>query len=89
MDDVYVAHLASKLLVITGDRGPSAENTRAAMAHLPEASFVFLPNYSLLGWSDVVADHAEEIGSALFTFWARRKRRPVETSLLRPGDRER
>jgi SAM-dependent methyltransferase len=38
------------------------------MARLPEASVVFLPGYSVLAWSDVVADRPEEIGSALFHF---------------------
>jgi ubiquinone/menaquinone biosynthesis C-methylase UbiE len=68
IDPKSVAHLASRLLVITGDRGPTAENVRAAMAHLPEASVVFLPDYSLLGWSDVVADRPDEIASTLIHF---------------------
>jgi SAM-dependent methyltransferase len=68
VDPQNIAHLASRLLVITGDQGPTAENVRAAMVRLREASFVFLPGYSLLGWSDVVADRPDEIGSALLHF---------------------
>ena len=68
IDPQSVAQLASRILVITGDRGPTAENVRAAIAHLPEASVVFLPDYSLLGWSDVVADRPDEIASALLPF---------------------
>ena len=68
VDPQSVAHLAARLLVITGDRGPTAENVRAAVARLPEASVVFLPGYSLLGWSDVVADRPDEVGSALLHF---------------------
>jgi ubiquinone/menaquinone biosynthesis C-methylase UbiE len=76
VDPQTVAHLASRLLVITGDRGPTAENARVAMAHLPEASVVFLPNYSLLSWSDVVADRPDEVGSALLHFLSQAKTPP-------------
>jgi SAM-dependent methyltransferase len=68
VDPQNVAHLGPRLLVITGDRGSTAESVQAAMAQLREASFVFLPGYSLLAWSDVVADHPDEIGSALLHF---------------------
>src|SRR5262245_13423108 len=68
IDPQNIAHLASRLLVITGDQGPTTENMRAAMARLQQASVVFLPGYSLLGWSDVVADRSEEIGSAILHF---------------------
>jgi SAM-dependent methyltransferase len=66
--DQNIAHLASRLLVITGDQGPTAENVRASMARLQNASVVFLSGYSFLGWSDVVADRSDEIGSAILHF---------------------
>ena len=68
VDPQNIAHLASRLLVITGDQGPTAENVRAAMARLEKSSVVFLPGYSLLGWSDLVADRPDEISSALLQF---------------------
>ena len=68
VDSQNIAHLASRLLVITGDQGPTVENVRAAMARLQKASVVFLTGYSVLGWSDVVADRPGEIGSALLQF---------------------
>ena len=68
VDPQNIAHLASRLLVITGDQGPTAENVRAAMARLEKSSVVILPGYSLLGWSDLVADRPDEISSALLQF---------------------
>src|SRR5262245_28769295 len=68
VDPQNIAHLASRLLVITGDQGPTAENVRAAMARLEKSSVVILPGYSLLGWSDLVADCPDEISSALLQF---------------------
>jgi SAM-dependent methyltransferase len=76
LDPHSVAHLASRLLVITGDRGPTAENVRAATARFLGASVVFLPGYSLLGWSDVVADRPDEIASALLHFLGQAKSPP-------------
>lgn len=72
-----VSGLASRLLVFTGDQEPSAERNRRVVAeHLPDARHVTLRDYGLLGWTDVVADRTDEIGSAMLDFLA--QHRPPE-----------
>jgi len=66
-----VSRLASRLLVFTGDQEPSAERVRRFVEGLPDAGLVRLRDYALLGWTDVVADHTDEIGSAMLHFLAR------------------
>ena len=65
-----VSSLASRLLVFTGDREPSAERNRRVMENLPDARHVTLRDYAMLGWTDMVADRTDEIGSALLDFLA-------------------
>lgn len=65
-----VRHLASRLLVFTGDQEASAERVRRVVEDLPDARLVRFRDYALLGWNDVVADRTDEIGSALLHFLA-------------------
>src|SRR5262249_26214000 len=66
-----VSSLASRLLVFTGDQEASAERVRRVVENLPDARLVTLRDYSsLLGWTDVVADRPDEIGSAMLHFLA-------------------
>jgi SAM-dependent methyltransferase len=65
-----VSSLASRLLVFTGDKEPSAERNRRVMENLPGARHVTLHDYAMLGWTDIVADRTDEIGSAMLHFLA-------------------
>jgi ubiquinone/menaquinone biosynthesis C-methylase UbiE len=65
-----VSRLASRLLVFTGDQEASAERVRRVVENLPDARLVTLRDYSLVGWTDVVAERPDEIGSALLHFLA-------------------
>ncbi len=76
VDAQSVANIASRLLVITGDRGVTADNVQAAMERLPDASLVALRDYSVLAWTDVVADRRDDIGSALLHFLGQAKSPP-------------
>jgi SAM-dependent methyltransferase len=76
VDAQSVANIASRLLVITGDRGVTADNVRAAMDRLPEAALVSLHDYSVLAWTDVVANRRDEVGSALHHFLGQAKSPP-------------
>jgi ubiquinone/menaquinone biosynthesis C-methylase UbiE len=71
VDPQTVERFAAKLLVLTGDQGPTAEMVRTAMDRVPDAHLVSLPGYSILGWTDVVADRTDEIGAAMLHFLAR------------------
>jgi hypothetical protein len=71
VDPNTVGRLASRLLVFNGDQGPRAEKVRRAVESLPGAHLVTLRDYAILGWTDVVADRTDEIGSAMLQFLAR------------------
>src|SRR4029453_18820950 len=65
-----VTRLASRLLVFTGDQEASAERVRRVVENLPDARLVRFRDYSLVGWTDVVADRPGELGSAMLHFLA-------------------
>jgi len=65
-----VSSLASRLLVFTGDQEASAERVRRVVGSLPDARLVTFRDYALLGWTDVVADRTDELGSAMLHFLA-------------------
>lgn len=60
-----------RLLVVTGDRGRSAEEARRSLVGLPTATWVTLRDYFGLPWADTIADRTEEIGAAMMDFLAR------------------
>jgi ubiquinone/menaquinone biosynthesis C-methylase UbiE len=68
-----VSSLASRLLVFTGDQEASAERVRRVVESLPDARLVTFRDYALLGWTDVVADRTDEIGSAMLHFLAQHR----------------
>jgi len=70
VDPRTVGSLASRLLVVNGDQGAGAERVRRVVEGAPNARLVSLRDYAVLGWTDVVADRADEIGSAMLNFLA-------------------
>jgi hypothetical protein len=83
-DPHAVEHLASRLLVITGEYGPSAEAARNAAPRLPGAQLLTLRDYDLQGWSDVAAERAGELGNKLLEFLGRVSAPPS----IAPGQQE-
>lgn len=71
VDPQTVDCLAAKLLVVNGDQGPIAERVRRVVERVPDARLVTLRDSAILGWTDVVADHTDEIGSAMLQFLTR------------------
>ncbi len=77
------------LLIVTGDRGRSAEEVKRSMASLPSATWLGLRDYAGLPWSDTLADRTEEVGSAIMDFLARTERsRNAKAVNLREGEGE-
>ena len=70
VDPQAVGRLASRPLVVNGDQGPRAERVRRDVERVAGAQLVTLHDYAILGWTDVVADRTEEIGSAMLQFLA-------------------
>lgn len=68
MDPDALHPIASRLLVFTGDQGPSAEKIQQVVASLPGAALSTLCNYVSLAWSDMIAERTEEIRSSMMDF---------------------
>lgn len=62
------AGVADRLLMISGDKGLTVETTGQAAARLPAAARHILADYNAAGWSDVVADRADEVTRAMTGF---------------------
>jgi SAM-dependent methyltransferase len=70
-DPRAVEHLSTKLLAVTGDRGPVVETVRDVVNRLPGAELLALRDYDLQGWSDVAAERAGELGDGMLQFLGR------------------
>ena len=71
LDPRLVEPVVARLMVITGDRGPAAETVRNGVSRLPGIHHVELPNYNMLGWSDVAGERKREFAEAMLQFLAR------------------
>ena len=65
MDTAPLRAVASRLAVITGDQGPSVARISQSLAIIPDATLVTLRDYVAQGWSDVISDRLEEIGTVM------------------------
>jgi len=77
------------LLIVTGDRGRSADEVRRSLVNLPSATWIGLRDYAGLPWSDVLADRTAEVGSAMLDFLAPTEEgRAAKAINLREGEGE-
>jgi SAM-dependent methyltransferase len=61
--------IADRVLMIAGERGPAADSTARAAARLPAAKRFVLSGYEAPGgWTDAVADRADEISEQMVGF---------------------
>jgi len=67
-DTSEIGGLASRLLVVAGDQGRSAQGAIRLRADLPRASSHILRGYECHPWSDVMADRGTEIAPAMLDF---------------------
>ena len=65
--DAFTA-LASRLLLISGDRGPLAELVTRTRQRLPNATASQLADYEALGWSDIIADRGAHVAETMHAF---------------------
>jgi ubiquinone/menaquinone biosynthesis C-methylase UbiE len=63
-----IRSLASRMLALTGDFGPTAEGASKLLADLPEVALHVLGGFECHPWSDVIAERGAEIGSAILDF---------------------
>src|SRR6266850_2697236 len=65
-----LGELGARLLVIADDQGPFAERVRLGVGRVPAAQLAVLNQYSALGWTDVVAERADDVTRAITAFIA-------------------
>jgi SAM-dependent methyltransferase len=70
LDPAPFAELGERLLMISGEYGPTFDVTVRAADRLPGAERHVIDNYEALGWSDVVRDCAQEIADRMTGFLA-------------------
>jgi len=68
LDTAPLAGLASRILVVAGDRGALTQGAAKFANSLPNASAHILRDYDWQPWSDVIADRGAEIGAAMLDF---------------------
>src|SRR4051812_12506110 len=72
LDPAPFAALANRVLMISGEYGPTFEVTLRAQGRLPGAERYVLDSYEAQGWSDVAADRAQELAGRMTSFLQRR-----------------
>src|SRR5437868_9010839 len=60
-----LAPLAERLLVVTGDRGPSARRVEAGLSELPQATTVVLDDYTGHTWADSAAERGGRLDTGM------------------------
>jgi hypothetical protein len=85
LDTAALSGMASRLLILAGDQGASAQGATKLLADLPNATSLFLRGYEWLPWSDAIADHGSEIGAAMLGFL---RRHPIPPATLAEGEGE-
>jgi len=69
LDAGQIRSLASRMLAVTGDFGPTAEGANKLRTDLPDVALHVLRGLECHPWSDVIADRGPEIGSAMLGFF--------------------
>jgi ubiquinone/menaquinone biosynthesis C-methylase UbiE len=85
LDAGPIRGLASRLLAVSGDVGPTAEGAVKLLADLPGAASLPLRGFECHPWSDVIADRGSEIAPAMLDFL---DRHPVAAVALPEGEGE-
>jgi len=68
-----LATQASRMIVFTGDKGLAGEATRHAKASLLDCEIVEFSNYPAMIWTDMAADHTDQIAKSLLDFLKRQE----------------
>jgi SAM-dependent methyltransferase len=69
LDPAPFEKTAARLLLISGDKGLTAQTAEAALARLPQARRHVLKDYAAAAWSDVIADRGGEVAGAMIAFF--------------------
>jgi SAM-dependent methyltransferase len=80
-----VRGVASRMLLVAGDQGPTAEGAGKLLADLPGTASHLLRGFECHPWSDVIADQGSEIGPVMLGFL---DRHPVREVSLPEGEGE-
>jgi SAM-dependent methyltransferase len=80
LDTAPLAGLASRILIVAGDRGSLADGAAKFANSLPSVSAHTLRGYEWQPWSDVIAERGAEIGAAMLDFLNRHPLQAVRLS---------
>jgi SAM-dependent methyltransferase len=70
LDPAPFEKIAARLLLMSGDKGLTAQTAESAHARLPKVRRHVLKNYTAAAWSDVIADRGGEVGGEMIAFLA-------------------
>jgi SAM-dependent methyltransferase len=87
LDPAPFAGLTERLLMVSSERGMTAETTGRAAKVLPAAARHIMAGYEALGWADVVADRTEEVADTVLRFLGRLGERGAAAVVPRGGAR--
>jgi SAM-dependent methyltransferase len=85
LDAGQIGGLASRMLVVAGNVGPTAEGSVKLLADLPGTASHSLRGFECHPWSDVIADRGSEIGRVMLGFL---DRHPAPAVSLPEGEGE-
>ena len=77
-DNDAMTNLAPRMLIISGDRGMFTNAVQRVTGIVPATNLITIPNYEMLGWTDVIVDHTEEIGRTFLNFLAKHNSVEIE-----------
>jgi SAM-dependent methyltransferase len=70
LDPASFEKLAARLLLISGDKGLTAQTAESAQPRLPQARRHVLRDYAAAAWSDVIVDRGGEVAATMIAFLA-------------------
>jgi SAM-dependent methyltransferase len=85
LDPAPFEKLAARLLLISGDKGLTAQTAESAEVRLPQARRHVLRDYAAAAWSDVIADRGGEVAATMIAFLADAPAVPAAALASRSG----
>jgi SAM-dependent methyltransferase len=85
LDPAPFEKLTARLLLISGDKGLTAQTAEAAQARLSQARNHVLQNYAAAAWSDVIVDRGGEVVATMTAFFADAPAVPAAAPASRSG----
>jgi ubiquinone/menaquinone biosynthesis C-methylase UbiE len=86
LDPEPFVRAAERILMVSGEYGPTFDLTVRAAGRLPGAQRFVLDNYEAFGWSDVAADCGSELAERMIGFLGGHKADPPRADVASEGE---